>query len=272
MDCKYCIVPQKANKFWQLVEGMALTHEQQGLLQSAFIRHVEVSPARLTWEILLETRAFIDEPLLRSISRHIAERYGQRDVIFYQKVVDLAAVLDQAWTQIVEIAAGGKRPLRLVLRQAQRRMKEGCLLVRIGNSFAGALLDHHNVADDLREAVGKVTGCACDVICETYDDEAPEKESDAAAIFQTTAYQAAARQKAASLSASNGASVAAPRSGNGRAKGRNRRGETAPGCLFGGGVAGMDRAFTEGEQDMVESTRAAESSSDFDGARFGARA
>ena len=93
MDCKYCIVPQKANKFWQLVEGMALTHEQQGLLQSAFIRHVEVSPARLTWEILLETRAFIDEPLLRSISRHIAERYGQRDVIFYQKVVDLAAVL-----------------------------------------------------------------------------------------------------------------------------------------------------------------------------------
>ena len=38
------------------------------------------------------------------------------------------------------------------------------------------------------------------------------------------------------------------------------------------GVAGMDRAFTEGEQDMVESTRAAESSSDFDGARFGARA
>ena len=38
------------------------------------------------------------------------------------------------------------------------------------------------------------------------------------------------------------------------------------------GVVGMDRAFTEGEQDMVESTRAAESSSDFDGARFGARA
>ena len=35
------------------------------------------------------------------------------------------------------------------------------------------------------------------------------------------------------------------------------------------GVAGMDRAFTEGEQDMVESTRAAESSSDFDAARFG---
>lgn len=250
MDCKYCIVPQKANKFWQLVEGMALTHEQQGLLQSAFIRHVEVSPARLTWEILLETRAFIDEPLLRSISRYIAERYGQRDVIFYQKVVDLAAVLDQAWTQIVEIAAGGKQPLRLVLRQAQRRMKEGCLLVRIGNSFAGALLDHHNVADDLREAVGKVTGCACDVICETYDDEAPEKESDAAAIFQTTAYQAAARQKAASHSASNGASVAAPRNGNGRAKGRSRRIETAPGCLFGGGVAGDATPIDEIKNEM----------------------
>ncbi|QPL05346.1 MULTISPECIES: hypothetical protein [Actinomyces] len=34
------------------------------------------------------------------------------------------------------------------------------------------------------------------------------------------------------------------------------------------GIAGMDRAFTEGEQEMVEVTQAAKSSSDFESARF----
>lgn len=37
-----------------------------------------------------------------------------------------------------------------------------------------------------------------------------------------------------------------------------------------GGISGMDTAFTQGEQDMVEATRASQSSVDFDSARFGA--
>lgn len=37
-----------------------------------------------------------------------------------------------------------------------------------------------------------------------------------------------------------------------------------------GGVVGMDTAFVRGEQDMVESTRSAQSSANFDAARFGA--
>ncbi|AYD89014.1 hypothetical protein D4740_09400 [Actinomyces sp. 2119] len=37
------------------------------------------------------------------------------------------------------------------------------------------------------------------------------------------------------------------------------------------GIAGMDTAFVQGEQDMAESTRAAESSVSFDAARFGGR-
>ncbi|QQM67545.1 hypothetical protein [Actinomyces weissii] len=38
------------------------------------------------------------------------------------------------------------------------------------------------------------------------------------------------------------------------------------------GIVGMDRAFTQGEQEMVDVTRAAASSADFDAARFGSRA
>lgn len=37
-----------------------------------------------------------------------------------------------------------------------------------------------------------------------------------------------------------------------------------------GGVSGMDTAFVQGEQDMAESTRSAQSSANFDAARFGA--
>jgi len=36
-----------------------------------------------------------------------------------------------------------------------------------------------------------------------------------------------------------------------------------------GGVIGMDTAFVQGEQDMVDSTRSAQSSANFDAARFG---
>lgn len=35
------------------------------------------------------------------------------------------------------------------------------------------------------------------------------------------------------------------------------------------GIAGMDKAFIQGEEEMVETTQAAQASSDFDGARFG---
>jgi uncharacterized protein YukE len=37
------------------------------------------------------------------------------------------------------------------------------------------------------------------------------------------------------------------------------------------GISGMDRSFAEGDQDMSESTRSLEGSSNFDAARFGAR-
>ena len=146
MACKYCIVPQKTNKFHQLIAGMTLTKEQQILFQNCFIKHIEVSPEILTWEILLETKSFLDEALLAMASRHIKDRCGLREVIFYQKIVDLGAVLQKAWGEIVNLAAGESPSLRSVLWRSQHRMQEGQLLVRIGNRFVGELLNHHDVA------------------------------------------------------------------------------------------------------------------------------
>lgn len=235
MEAKYCIVPQKSNKFWCLTKDMNLTEDQRLLFQSSFIKHVEISPPTLTWEIWLETQDFIDESLLGKASRHIAAQCGLREVLFYQKAVDLAAILNKAWRQIVDIAAAGFPSLRLVLLQAQHGIKEGQLLVRIGNQFAGELLHHHGVAEKLQMAMGKVTGCFCDVICETYDDEAASDKGEETAIFQTAAYQKAVEMQQAAVqeSRSEGRS-GEPHQG----RSRKRRNETAAGCFFGGGVDG----------------------------------
>lgn len=38
------------------------------------------------------------------------------------------------------------------------------------------------------------------------------------------------------------------------------------------GIAGMDRSFAEGDQEMADQTRSADSSANYDAARFGSRA
>lgn len=239
MASKYCIVPKTANQFRQLIDGIALTEEQQGLFKSCFIKHIEVSPDIQTWEILLETKSFLDEALLALASAHIKARCGLRDVLFYQKVVDLGAVLQKAWGEIVTLAAGESPSLRLVLHQAQHRMREGQLLVRIGNRFAGELLRHHDVTTHLQKAVGQTTGCYCDVVCETYDEERNGGEGEATAIFQTTAYQSVMTKASDERVVSEKIEVGAVGKGEQkRRKTRGHRNETAPDCLFGSGVTG----------------------------------
>lgn len=249
--CKYCIVPQKANQLRQMLAGVALTEKQQSLFQNCFIKHIEVSPDTQTWEILLETQSFLDEALLALASSHIKARCGLREVLFYQKVVDLGAVLQKAWGEIVKLAAGESPSLRLVLWRAQHRMREGQLFVRIGNRFAGELLRHHEVTAELQKAVGQVTGCYCDVVCETYDEEGDGGEREAMAIFQTAAYQTAMTKRIESGAASEGAEHGeAGRGEPGRKKKRGHRNETAPDCIFGSGVAGDATPIEEIKNEM----------------------
>lgn len=251
MACKYCIVPQKTNKFHQLIAGMTLTKEQQILFQNCFIKHIEVSPEILTWEILLETKSFLDEVLLAMASRHIKDRCGLREVIFYQKIVDLGAVLQKAWGEIVNLAAGESPSLRSVLWRSQHRMQEGQLLVRIGNRFVGELLNHHDVASQIQNAVGQTTGCYCDVVCETYDEEGDSGERDATAIFQTSAYQTAIAKRADIGSvATKTESNEEAKGERGRRRNRGHRNETAPDCLFGSGVTGDVTSIEEIRNEM----------------------
>ena len=99
---KYCIVPQKTNKFWLLVKGMELTEETKRLFQHCFIKQVEISPNQKTWKIVLAAQELVDDTLLAAAADHIKQRCGLSEVFFSQDVVDMETILTTGWLQLVD--------------------------------------------------------------------------------------------------------------------------------------------------------------------------
>ena len=247
---KYTIVPQKTNKFWLLVKGMELTQEERALFRRCFIKHVEISPDTQTWEIVLTTQELIDEALLAAAAVYIEQKCGVREVIFYQDVLDLASSLSNCWMQLVKRVAEDAPAIRKILADAQTQLADGRLRVRVGSVIAGALLEKHAVAERLSRVMGELTGCYCDVICETYDGDTGinAKEADNA-IVHTAEYKAAQRlekqhETHPATSPSGGENGGYPKR---RAK---KKHETAPGCIFGDGVDGEPTPIETIENEM----------------------
>ncbi len=237
---KYCIVPQKTNKFWLLVKGMELTQEERMLFQRCFIKHVEVSPDTQTWEIVLTTQELIDEALLAAAAVYIEKKCGLREVIFYQDVLDIATSLSKSWMQLVKRVTEDAPAIRKVLMHAERKMSDGRLRVRVGSAIAGALLERHDVAGRLSHVVGELTGCYCDVVCEAYDGEAEDVDLDTdSAICRTEAYKEAQKQEPRHTPVMSTGAVDVSYGGKiKRRGGKGKSRDTAPGCIFGEGVEG----------------------------------
>ncbi|MBQ7515199.1 MAG: PolC-type DNA polymerase III [Schwartzia sp.] len=231
MQQKYRLVPRRTNTLWTLVRGMTLTADEEKLVQSSFIKYVEVSPHSRTWEILLETRERLDRALLLTAAHYIEEQHDLDEVIFYQNVLDLAASLAKTWRQVAATAASDNPLLRSLLSQAERRFQEGRLLVRVGSTIAGAMLEERQVAARLQQAMGEITGCYPDVVCECCDGEAAGSVDSDAVISQTDAYKKAMETAAHPV-------PEAPPKGNSNGRGRRKKAETAEDCVFGSGVAG----------------------------------
>ena len=244
---KYCVVPQKTNKFWLLVKGMELTKEERVLFQRCFIRHVEVSPDTSTWEIVLATQELIDEALLAAAAVYIEQKCGLREVIFYQDVLDLAAALSKGWLQLVKRVTEDAPAIREVLMHAQHVVTDGQLRVRVGSAIAGALLERHDVAGRLSRVVGELTGCYCDVVCEAYDGESCDDSDTDNAICRSEAYQEALRQEQ-KHEPMPVAIPSAPAFG-GRQKRQGKKKETAAGHIFGNGTAGEMKPIGEIENE-----------------------
>ena len=230
---KYCVVPQRDNRFLVLVKGMELTQEESVLLRHCFIKHVEVSPNTRTWEIVLATRQSIDEALLASAAVYIRESCGLREVIFYQEVIDIEAVITKGWVSLVKRVSEDAPAIRPFLLHAKRNYSDDCLYVCVGSAIAGPILESHDAADRLRRGLKELTGCSCEVICETYEDDALDASVDAVQeIVQTAAYREALKQEQQRESLPAPAPVASENEWGGR---RRRAGKkvTAPGCIYG---------------------------------------
>ena len=227
------------------MKGMELTQEERALFQRCFIKHVEVSPDTQTWEILLTTQKTIDKALLASAAVYIEQKCGLREVIFYQDVLDLAALLSKSWMQLVKRVTEDAPAIREVLLQAERIISDGRLRVRVGSAIAGALLERHDVAGRLSRVVGELTGCYCDVVCEAYDGENKDTDLDTdSAICRTEAYKEAQRQEPRHTQSSDTGTTNEAHTGKKKWRGSKAKGKdaTAPDCIFGNGVSG-ERTF-----------------------------
>lgn len=238
---KYCIVPQRTNELWLLVKGMEVTQETRMLFQHCFIRHVEISPNKKSWEIVLATQDLIDDTLLAAAAIYIEQKCDLREVIFHQKVLDLTTALSEGWMQLIERATEDAPSVRSFLLTAQHNLIDGRLCVRIGNPFAVSLLEDYDIAKRLRRGVADLTGCFCDVVCETCDGESNSEMDTDRVILQTAAYKNACHQEYTRDHAAKPSFGKEGRNNDNLIKCHKAKGKkqgTAAGCILGYGIEG----------------------------------
>ena len=208
MRQKYCIIPQKGNAFWRLVQGMELTEEQKSLFKSCRIKHVEVSLKSNSWEILLQTNELMPSELLASAADYIAQKCKINGVTFYQDVIDLEASIEKSWKKLVEVAANGNHTVFHLLKQAKRVVDGSHLTIEVGGELGGEILRAHSVAQVMHQALHQLLGFVCDVECKAVDEayDIPDEDRDS---FMTREYmealQAEQRRENAAASPAGGA-------------------------------------------------------------------
>ena len=199
---KYCIVPDKENMFWQLVQGMELAEDERKLLKACSIKHVEVSPKSNRWEILLLSQELVGDELLGRAAAHIRQGCRLSEVLFYQHVVDVEAAVDKAWAKLVELTADGNPTVAYLLRRAEHVMDGSRLILNVPGELGGEILRAHSVPLMLRKSIKKMLGFSCDIECNALDEEALQPPSEDA--FDTPEYVSALRQESTQEPASSG--------------------------------------------------------------------
>ena len=83
---KYRIVPENCKRLGQLLAGMEQTAQEGKLLETAVIRHVEVTPARNMWELLIWSLDKLPEELLDRGRDYVTAKHDLQEVRFYTTV------------------------------------------------------------------------------------------------------------------------------------------------------------------------------------------
>ena len=168
---KYCIIPQKGNGFWQLVQGMTMKDDEKKLLRSCLIKHVEISLKKNTWEVLLQTQEIIPSQLLQSLAQHIAGKCGLSAVIFYQDIVNLEEALERVWPKLIEETADGNQTVRHLLLQSKRIVDGSRITLEVGGTLGGEILRAHSVPIMMQRSIERMLGFACEVRFRALDEE-----------------------------------------------------------------------------------------------------
>ena len=168
---KYCIVPEKENMFWELIRGMDLAEEEEKLLRACRILHVEISPGKNTWEILLQSQELVGEELLERAGAHIREACKLSLVYFYQQVIDMESAIEKAWPKLAEKVADGNPAVAYLLRRSSRVMDGSRLILSVPGELGGEILRAHSVPLMLRKSIKKMLGFFCDIECHAMAEE-----------------------------------------------------------------------------------------------------
>jgi DNA polymerase-3 subunit alpha (Gram-positive type) len=129
----------------------------------------------------------------------------------------------------------------MLLRNAKKELKNGTLRVGLSSAMAATLIKNHSLAERLQKAIGEMTGCYCDVECEAYDGEMLELPDIEKTIYRMSAYKQAAKQeqvREANPEPKPKQETNPANGGGEHPRRRPKKKETAPGCIFGGGVDG----------------------------------
>ncbi len=170
---KFCIVPQKPNMFWELLNGMKLAREEEELLKSCQIKHVEISAEVPCWEILLQTGELLDDGLLSRVSEHIRGIHNLAQVLFYQDIVHAETAVNKSWKRLVELTAGGN-PMVLSLFKRMRHSIDGNqITLEVTGELSLDILKRHHVSELLHQSILSLLGISCAVDCIAVNEDIP---------------------------------------------------------------------------------------------------
>ncbi len=264
MTEKLCIVPKNSRMLSELAMGMAINTDEEKLLKGGFIRHVEISLATNTWEILVWTMPEIADDLLNRVADFVAKKNKVAKVIIYQTAMKLNKIVEQNWEKLVSYAVKENQGARHVLLNSNRIYNDDNILLQVHGDFSKYLLEEYDIFTKLREAAIKIIGYPIRLDCQAVFEEIEVSVQNE--VYETKEYKAAleAAQAPAPKPAQGGGgngsfSPSAPASGGGGAKPptRTRRaavpiGDDDSPLVYGNSIIGEITPISEIEGEMKD--------------------
>ena len=165
MNKTYRILPSAEDMLLRLLRGLALTDEERAALRACVLRHVEVSAADSTWELVIGCSEVLDDGLIARMKEQIAANYQLREAHIQQNAVSLSHAVVPLWERIVSAAAEEDAVLFHTLRQTAYAIDGNVIRLSAPGNFGAELFAQTAVAKRIEAAVRTHVGCACQVVC-----------------------------------------------------------------------------------------------------------